>query len=101
MIYWDSDEIVIKINKLAQLKNTIARHGKLRDAAKTNLDAARSRFEELTDLIENLANTKRALSLQFYKKYSRFIQEGSWIKEDYVDDNLYYLDAEGVLHTST
>ena len=101
LIYWDSDEIVIKINKLTQLKNTIARHSKLRDAAKTNLDTAQSRFEELADLIENLASAKRALNLQFYKKYSRFIQEGSWIKEDYVDDNLYYLDAEGVLHTST
>ena len=65
------------------------------------MDTAQSRFEELTDLIENLASAKRALNLQFYKKYSRFIQEGSWIKEDYVDDNLYYLDAEGVLHTST
>jgi hypothetical protein len=63
MIYWDSDEIVIKINKLAQLKNIIVRHGKLRDAAKTNLDTAQSRFEELTDLIENLADAKRALNL--------------------------------------
>jgi hypothetical protein len=41
------------------------------------------------------------LWLEFYKKYSRFIQEGSWIKEDYVDPNLYYLDAESTLHTST
>jgi hypothetical protein len=47
-----------------------------------------------------LAKKKRALNLQFYKKYSRFLQEGSWIKEDYVDPNLYYLDSESTLHTS-
>jgi hypothetical protein len=40
------------------------------------------------------------LNLQFYKKYSRFIQEGSWNDENYVDDNLYYLDACSTLHTS-
>jgi hypothetical protein len=45
-------------------------------------------------------NEKRALNLQFYKKYSRFIQEGSWISEDYIDENLYYLDAESTLYTS-
>ena len=100
MIYWQGDELIIKINKLAQLKNIIARHSILRDNAKANLDMAQIRFDELSSLIENLANTKRALNLQFYKKYSRFIQEGSWIKEDYIDDNLYYLDAEGILHTS-
>jgi hypothetical protein len=40
------------------------------------------------------------LNLRFYKKYSRFIQEGSWISEDYTDENLYYLDAESTLFTS-
>ena len=100
MIYWDSDELIKKINKLAQLKNTIARHSILRDNAKILWDNAQARFDELTNFIEDLANAKRVLNLQFYKKYSRFIQEGSWIKEDYIDDNLYYLDAEGTLHTS-
>jgi len=82
------------------LKNTIARHSILRDNAKTLWDNAQARFDELTNFIEELANAKRVLNLQFYKKYSRFIQEGSWIKEDYIDDNLYYLDAESTLHTS-
>jgi hypothetical protein len=38
--------------------------------------------------------------LRFYKKYSGFIQEGSWIKEDYVDDNLYYIDSVSTLRNS-
>lgn len=43
----------------------------------------------------------KELDEKFYKKYARFIQEGSWISEDYYDDNLYYLDAESVAYTSS
>lgn len=55
---------------------------------------------ELESLWEEKLQEKTALDKQFYQKYSRFIQEGSWISEDYVDDNLYYLDAESTLYTS-
>jgi hypothetical protein len=44
---------------------------------------------------------KLAINHQFYKKYSRFIQEGSWISEDYIDDDLYYIDALSTLYTSS
>ena len=44
---------------------------------------------------------KQQLHSLFYKKYSRFLQEGSWISEDYIDDNLYYLDAQSTLTTSS
>lgn len=44
---------------------------------------------------------KALLNKKFYEKYSRFIQEGSWISDEYMDDNLYYFDAEGVLYTSS
>jgi hypothetical protein len=43
---------------------------------------------------------KEKLNIAFYKKYSRFLQEGSWISEDYIDDNLYFLDAQSTLNTS-
>lgn len=55
---------------------------------------------ELEKQIEDITAQKEELEKQFYKKYSRFIQEGSWISEDYIDDNLYYLDAESTLYTS-
>lgn len=100
MLLWESDELIKKVNQLTHLKNTIAKHSEWRDRAKDLLDEAEARDEDLTSLLDELTTDKRALNLQFYKKYSRFIQEGSWIKEDYVDDNLYYLDAESALHTS-
>ena len=40
------------------------------------------------------------LNKAFYSKYSRFIQEGTWINEEYVDDEKYYADAKSVLYNS-
>lgn len=36
---------------------------------------------------------KKTLKKNFYTKYSRFIQEGTWTDDKYIDDDLYYLDA--------
>lgn len=86
--------------KWTQCQNVITQHKPLYEKAKINLDNATVQYEEIQQWLEDLAEQKRALNLQFYKKYSRFIQEGSWIKEDYTDPNLYYLDSESTLHTS-
>lgn len=108
--WWEDTELITKVNKVAQLNSLIRQHSKLRDLEQTldtnglpiagRLYEAEKQFSELEDYIKNLADEKRALNLRFYKKYSRFIQEGSWISEDYTDDNLYYLDAESTLFTS-
>jgi hypothetical protein len=48
-----------------------------------------------------LLREKQEYNQKFYQKYSRFLQEGSWISEDYIDDELYYLDACGTARTSS
>lgn len=64
-----------------------------------------------TEELENTVNTyvsninrwtkqKALLNRKFYKKYSRFIQEGTWISEEYVDDDKYYADALSVMYNS-
>lgn len=98
---WQNDRGFLKYKtSLVQLINIQAQHKPLYLTAEQNLIDAQARYDEIQEYLEVLATQKRALNLQFYKKYSRFIQEGSWIKEDYVDDNLYYLDADSTLHTS-
>lgn len=87
--------------KWCQCKNVLDQHKPLFEKAQLNLKNAKKQYDEIEVDLKTLADNKRALNLQFYKKYSRFIQEGSWIKEDYTDPNLYYLDAESTLHTST
>lgn len=53
--------------------------------------------EKLKEIIKN----KEILEKAFYQKFSRFIQEGSWTSQDYIDPNLYYLDARSVAYTSS
>ena len=49
---------------------------------------------------KEMASQKERLNVLFYKKYYNYIKEGSWTSEKYLDDNVYYLDALGVLRTS-
>lgn len=52
--------------------------------------------EEIDIFIEH----KKQLNKLFYSCYSRFIQEGTWIDEKYIDDNKYYTDAQSVMYNS-
>ncbi len=52
------------------------------------------------DEIEALLEEKEALVKEFNNKYSRYIQEGTWSSTDYIDSELYYLDALQVSNTS-
>ena len=98
---WTTNEEVQSIGfTLTYLKSLIASHTTLRDVNKTYLTSAETEYNNLDKTLADLAAQKRALNLEFYKKYSRFIQEGSWISEDYIDENLYYMDAESTLATS-
>lgn len=85
---------------IVKLISTIEKTKEELQKASTNLDNNLAAQQNATMHLTDLRNKKLALDLQFYKKYSRFLQEGSWIDENYVDDNLYYLDAESTLYTS-
>ncbi len=50
---------------------------------------------------KKIVEEKKTLENAFYQKFSRFIQEGSWTSQDYIDPNLYYLDARSVAYTSS
>lgn len=56
--------------------------------------------ESLLHQIEETTTNKKETNKQFYKKYSRFIQEGTWQSEEYIDDEKYYLDAQKTLYNS-
>ena len=107
--WWNDDKVVSIVSSIGRLKATIKNHKVLRDAAEKNLQNAEERYDLLTRILsskessnteERLLIEKEKLHAKFYKKYSRFLQEGSWISEDYIDDNLYFLDAQSTLYTS-
>ena len=63
-------------------------------------DAATLRYNEIEDILNNIKEQKELLNEKFYNKYSRFIQEGSWQSQDYLDDDLFYYDAAATLAQS-
>ena len=98
--YKDDLKLSSYYNKWCQCANVKSQHKPLYEKAEKNLAAAEKQYNDITENLKVKTDEKRELALKFYKKYSRFLQEGSWIKEDYTDPNLYYLDAESTLHTS-
>lgn len=54
----------------------------------------------LKQQIETKLEEKNQIEKDFYAKYSRFIQEGTWESTDYIDNELYYMDALQVSNTS-
>ena len=63
--------------------------------------AAKEQAIELKNqLRKQYLDWKKQLNYLFFNRYSRFIQEGTWINEEYVDDDLYYADAQSVLYNS-
>lgn len=49
---------------------------------------------------DKLLEHKEKLNQKFFSLYSNFIQEGTWIDEEYVDDDKYYADAQSVMYNS-
>lgn len=54
----------------------------------------------IEDEINELLDEKKRLVNAFHNKYNRFISEGTWNSTDYIDPELYYLDALQVSNTS-
>ena len=64
------------------------------------IEGIESNISDLEKQINNKLNAKKELNKAFYSQYSRFIQEGTWIDEKYVDDEKYYNDALSVAYNS-
>ena len=107
--WWDNDQVVATMASIGRIASVMKNHQALADKASNNLTEVQTRYDLLNRILtskeesvteERLMVEKEKLHGAFYKKYSRFLQEGSWISEDYIDDNLYYLDAKSTLATS-
>ena len=64
------------------------------------LKQRKEEYKSIMSDLDNIANEKKDLNKEFYSKYSRYIQEGTWTSNDYIDDDLYYYDAQNVLSSS-
>lgn len=59
-----------------------------------------TKYTNLEIYLDKISKKKKSLINEFYRRYSRFIQEGTWISSDALDPELYYLDSQQVLYTS-
>jgi hypothetical protein len=65
---------------------------------KSDLESALVVLEQQYD---NALALKQELNKLFYIRYARFIQEGTWTEDSYLDNNLYYNDAMSVSYESS
>lgn len=104
----DMQEVKDYVYSWVNINNNSIQYSDILDALKRAAEIIKNEIEDYDkklneDDVENpgLLQQIEALEEKFYKKYSRFIQEGSWNSEEYIDDNLYYLDAKSVSYTSS
>lgn len=97
----DVKEVYAKVNALAVEEQKVKNYNKLVNQLTTSINRLSKQIEEKTKEQKALIEKVELLDEKFYKKYFRFIQEGSWTSQDYVDDNLYFLDAQSVAYTSS
>ena len=65
-----------------------------------NTNDTQKAYDDLYAEIQTLLEWKSKLNQLFFKHYARFIQEGTWNNEEYVDDEKYYDDALSVMYNS-
>lgn len=64
------------------------------------LEYKQAEYDEYTARLNDIAKATEEIERQFLIKYARYVQEGSWTDDNYMDDDLYYLDAVQVLYQS-
>ena len=88
------------LEQITTLKKTKADAEVTMEEKKALLEEYQAQYDEYTDQLKDIAKATEEIELQFITKYSRYIQEGSWHDDNYMDDDLYYLDAVQVLYQS-
>lgn len=109
---WEAAQTYIETHtdniKVQSLMNSISQLQKTLDESNSQISNLQASIDKLNEYIntqtgrrKELAQLTKELHERFFKKYSRFIQEGTWQDENYIDDNKYYLDAVEVAYTAS
>ena len=96
-----TEKISSMLVTLTTLKKVRNSHQEIVDKLTTSISALGAKIKDKENRQEEIIKELENLHRDFNTKYSRFIQEGSWTSQDYLDENLYYLDARSVAYTSS
>lgn len=94
------DVIYTYAKKASEALLSKAKYDPIVDQVSAAVDAYKADIEDLQEELAENRKEKDALIREFNSKYGRYIREGSWIDESYMDADLYYLDGLGVLYNS-
>ena len=94
-------KLVSTFTALKTLEKAKEGHQAIVDSLGRSVNALTARLDKEDKDQKGWRDELEALHKKFNSRYARFIQEGSWTSQDYLDENLYYLDAKSVAYTSS
>lgn len=98
---WKTDESLRNKNTtVLTCKQNMNEYLRLQKQAQKNIDEVKSKISDIENYIAEREEKISRLEEALYNKYTNYIQEGTWNSNDYIDDNLYYLDGCNVSATS-
>lgn len=97
----DYQKLVSTFTALKTLEKAKEGHQAIVDSLGRSVNALTARLDKEDKDQKGWRDELEALHKKFNSRYARFIQEGSWTSQDYLDENLYYLDAKSVAYTSS
>lgn len=95
------EKLVNYVVEAAQYYQAAIDYNSKLEGARATLAQYEAQQQSLQSDLSDLAESKKTLNTNFFKKYSRFIQEGTWTSESYTDENLYFYDAQAVSYESS
>lgn len=87
--------------QIAEARRLIYEYGEAKEKSEELIGIYEAQIKSFEQIINNAIEEKRLINTSFYTLFSRFIQEGTWIDENYYDDEKYYIDAQSVLYNSS
>lgn len=100
-IYRNNMQILGYIRKLEYYTKLLVTYRNHLTSAERTLEQLQEQYTQYDQQMTGLTYQRDYLLKQFYDVYDSYIKEGSWISEDYIDDDLYYLDSEKKLEESS
>lgn len=97
----DYTELVTKLQTYIRLNKTLPIYNSSITKLNASLEKLNTQIAELQNQQNSLLQEITNLHTQFNNKYSRYILEGTWKDDKYIDDELYYLDGLSVAYTSS
>ena len=89
----NSTEIISKYEAIKSLQDFVSTYADSLESLETGIDNLLTQIDTKRQSSDDRLEHIELLNQEFYQRFSRFIQEGSWKDDNYIDDNLYYLDA--------